>query len=102
MAGFEDPKAGPQTILPEALKAVAERREPDRSCGLGRSFHSWIQRQVFAHITVDPLSLYRPLFRCQCILEPFAESVDEDETSYIFRVGPRIKLDDQTAIRVSD
>src|SRR5438067_12217626 len=30
------------------------------------------------------------------------ESVDEDETSYIFRVGPRIKLDDQTAIRVSD
>jgi opacity protein-like surface antigen len=64
------------------------------------SFKSWVQSQTFAYVTLDQLPLYRPLFRRLCITKPFAESVDEDETGYVFGLGARIKPDNQTAIGV--
>jgi hypothetical protein len=58
------------------------------------SFKSRVQRQTFRIVTLNQLSLYRPLLRCLCILKHFAESVNEYETGYVLGVSARTESDD--------
>ena len=57
-------------------------------------FKSRIQCNAFAFVALNQLPLYRPLFEGFCILKPFAQRVDEDETGYLLRVNARVKSND--------
>jgi hypothetical protein len=46
-------------------------------------FKGWVQGQAFQYVALNEFSLYRPLFRRFCILNPFAKRIDEDETGYV-------------------
>ena len=58
------------------------------------SFKSRVQRQTFRIVTLNQLSLYRPLLRCFCVSKAFAESVNEHETGYVLRVSTCIESND--------
>jgi hypothetical protein len=63
-------------------------------------FKGWVLCHPFTDVSLDQLALYSPLLRRLGILKPFAENINEHETSYLVRIGTRIESADQTAVRM--
>ena len=97
--GICGPRVGQQTKRTGGAGEVARQSGPGRSCGPGRSFQGLGTRPGFPGRRPQSAFVVSPTVRRLCIPKAFSESIDEDETGYVFGIGARIEPDDQAAIQ---